>query len=293
MKRNCQLLTSLAKEEFKKFINSIDTILTDCDGVLWLEDNVLPNANTTVNKLQELGKKVFYVTNNSTKTRDEFVSKCAKLNFKANKEDIISTSYLAASYLQDLQFKKKVYVVGSEGIGQELDALNIKHIGIGPDTLKESVAHLVYKELDLDPEVGAVIVGFDQHISFPKLLKAASYLNNPECIFVGTNTDERFPVNSTNVVVPGTGSIVAAVQTCAGRLPFVVGKPEPYIKDAIVKKHKLDPKRTLMIGDRANTDILLGTRCGFSTLMVLTGVTTLDEVKGWKNSANPEEQALD
>lgn len=72
--------------------------------------------------------------------------------------------------------------------------------------LNGSLLTLVKEQFKPDPEVGAVIVGFDEHISFPKMMKAATYLNDPSTIFVGTNTDERFPMP--NFVVPGTGSIV-------------------------------------------------------------------------------------
>ena len=71
-----------------------------------------------------------------------------------------------------------------------------------------------------------------------------------------------------------------------------MGKPEPYVADVIRKQYNVNPKRTLMIGDRANTDILLGTRCGFKTLLVLSGVTTLDDVDKWKKSSAKEERDL-
>lgn len=114
--------------------------------------------------------------------------------------------------------------------------------------MQSSVTSLV-ETLKLDPDVGAVVVAYDEHISFPKILKAASYLNNPDCLFVATNTDERFPMN-TDCVVPGAGCMVAAVTTCADRKPVIVGKPNTSLLNMLIKEYDIDPKRTLMIGDR-------------------------------------------
>jgi len=283
-------LAKLTKDEVRQFINSFDTVLTDCDGVLWLENHVIDKASQVINRLRELGKKIFYVTNNSTKLRAEFSEKCKKLNFTCKKEEVISSAYLVANYLKNQGFNKKVYIVGTKGIAQELDLVGIKHSEVGPDVLQTSISSAV-ETLKLDPDVGAVVVGFDEHLSFPKMIKAASYINNPECLFIATNTDERYPMG-TDLVVPGAGTMVAAVQTCAGRKPFIVGKPSPYLSEMIMKEHDVDPKRTLMIGDRCNTDILLGTRCGFQTLLVLSGVTSLDEVLEWKQSKNAEDKDL-
>lgn len=105
------------------------------------------------------------------------------------------------------------------------------------------------QNLQLDEDVGAVIVGFDEHISYPKMIKAASYANNPSCHFIATNTDERFPVGI-NIVLPGTGAIVKAIETCAEREAYVLGKPNSFIADFIIKNYGVNPQRTLMIGDR-------------------------------------------
>ncbi|KAJ8933469.1 hypothetical protein NQ318_011292 [Aromia moschata] len=188
------------------------------------------------------------------KIRDEFVTKAKRMDYIVDKHEVLSTAYLT------------------------------------PDVLQNSVAQAV-ENFQPDPDVGAVIVGFDEHFSYCKMLKAASYLNKPGCLFIATNTDERFPMN-TDLVIPGTGAIVRAVETCAQREAVLVGKPSTYLAEAIIKEHGVDPKRTLMIGDRCNTDILLGTRCGFQTMLVLSGVTTLEEVQQWKKSSKKEEKDL-
>lgn len=281
MKAVC--LTSLGENDLKSFINSFDTVLTDCDGVLWLGSERIPGADVALNTFRNLGKKIFYVTNNSTKSRDEYVDKFKKLGFKASEEEILSSSFLTARYLNDVGFKKKAYVFGTSGITKELDKVGIGYTEVGPDPMVCDIGTLVNSKTKLDPDVGAVIVGYDEHISFPKMLKAASYLKNPDCLFIATNTDQVFPLKS-NLVIPGAGCMVAAVQCCAGRKPKVIGKPGDYVKDYLIKKHNINPQRTLMIGDRGNTDILLGTLCGFKTLMVLTGVSSFMDIEQWEKS---------
>lgn len=241
-----------------------------------------------INRFQELGKRVYFITNNSTKTRSGFLEKAHTLGYNITEDGIISTSYAAAKYLKKRQFNKKVYLIGSSGVAEELDNVGIAHNEPGPDIIKTSYHDMLLNDFKIDPDVGAVIVGFDEHFSFPKMMRAANYLENPNCLFIATNTDERFP--SKLGIVPGTGSIVRAVQTCAEREPIIMGKPNISICDSLIDN--IIPERTLMIGDRANTDILLGTNCGFQTLLVGTGVHKLHDVHKWRKSKDENDKKL-
>ncbi|XP_045617524.2 glycerol-3-phosphate phosphatase [Procambarus clarkii] len=275
----------------KEFLNSFDNVLSDCDGVLWCCDSVIGRANEAINQLRSLGKKIFYVTNNSTNSRDGYVAKCERLGFIANKEEIVSASYVMAQYLEQLNFSKKVYVVGTSGMTQELNEVGISHTGVEPDPLVGQAFDLL-NTVKLDPEVGAVAIGFDGHFSFPKIMKAASYLSNPDCLFLATNIDEQFPVENTSLIFPGTGCFVRCVETVAERAPIIMGKPSEMMFSVISEKYKLDPSRTLMIGDRSNTDILFGKKCGLHTLVVLSGVTQMSDLQNWAASSDEEKHKL-
>merc|ERR1711997_519007 len=104
--------------------------------------------------------------------------------------------------------------------------------------------------------------------------------------------DPMFPVGK-GCVLPGTGAFVAAVQTAACRNPIVLGKPEKFMFEAVKMVYpEIDPKRTLMIGDRADTDILLGKNCDLTTLMVGTGIGTLSQVRGWESNEDVQSKRL-
>jgi len=295
----CKEVASLSDSEVSAWINSFDTVMTDCDGVLWVGAEPIPGSPEMINRFRELGKRVFYVTNNSTKHRREYKTKLDKLGFGGSLDEIVGTAYLAATYLEQIEFDKSklVYVIGSAGITQELDDVGIKYLPIGPDTIPEggnwTLETLKFQPIPLDPDVAAVISGFDINISFQKILKGASYANRPGAVFIATNTDEQFPMSGTDLIIPGTGSMVAAVATAAGRQPVVLGKPSKFMFEIVARRHPgIVPARTLMIGDRANTDILLGKNCDLQTLLVGSGVHSLAETRGWEASAEPEQRRM-
>ncbi|CAL4063013.1 unnamed protein product [Meganyctiphanes norvegica] len=273
-----------------EFLASFDNVLSDCDGVLWKTGKVIGCANDTINRLQSMGKKVLYVTNNSTLSREQYVDKCQKLGFQAKKEDIICSSYVLAQYLYHQQFNKTVYVIGEDGIGAELDHVGIKHTGIGADPAPTNEKILTVAETrELDADVGAVAIGLDGQFSFPKMIMATSYLLNSDILFLATNPDEMVPVNREDMTCPGAGALVSAVETASGRKATVVGKPSEILFSVIKRNHNLDPARTLMIGDRCNTDILFGKCCGLQTLQVLSGVTSYQNLQQYALGEKIEE----
>ncbi|KAH8370197.1 hypothetical protein KR093_002591, partial [Drosophila rubida] len=289
-RQTCTNLLSLSQEEVSAWLGTFDSVISDCDGVLWVYGEPIAGSVDVMNNLKTIGKHIYFCTNNSTKTRAELLQKGVDLGFHITENGIISTAHATAAYLKARHFNKRVYVIGSEGITRELDAVGIAHTGTGPDQMHGSLGEFMAKHLVLEKDIGAVVVGFDDQFSFPKMTKAASYLNDPNCLFIATNTDERFPMPT--LIVPGSGSFVKAIQTCAERDPIVIGKPNPEICASLIQQKLIDPSRTLMIGDRANTDVLLGYNCGFQTLLVGTGIHQLKDVNDWKHSKNPEDKKL-
>ena len=146
-----------------------------------------------------------------------------------------------------------------------------------PDPLTVSLDTFIEKDLTFDPEVEAVIVGFDENFSYPKMVKATTYLERPGSIFIGTNLDERIPMP--NHVLPSTGTFIKCIETSAERRAVIMGKPSTMITDIYFKELiKNGPKKFLMIGDRMNTDVLFGKNNQFQTLMVETGVHKMHDI---------------
>ena len=142
--------------------------------------------------LRKAGKKVFFVTNNSTKSRKGYLGKFTSLGLDVEAEEIFSSSFAAAAYLEQTKFKetgKKVYIIGEVGIQEELDLIGVPHTG-GPEDAGKTVTLGPGIALDHDSDVGAVIVGFDRNINYHKIQYAQLCINeNPGCQFIATNLD--------------------------------------------------------------------------------------------------------
>ncbi|XP_042220543.1 glycerol-3-phosphate phosphatase-like [Homarus americanus] len=285
---------TMDRDSLQQLLGEIDTVLLDCDGVLWQGAqgmDLIPRANEVVSRLQAMGKNVFLITNNSTRTQDSYHEKCRSLGFNVDQDHILSAPYILAQYLKEIDFRKKVYVVGAPGLAQEIQKVGIQCIGVGPEKVEGSLYNAVAQgTLGLDPNVGAVAVGFDRDFNYDKLLRATSYLANPECLFLATNTDKKYVVTGTRHHLPAAGILVNAIENASSRPPRVMGKPSLNMLYMLQARYNVQPEKTLIIGDTLDTDILLGNECGMWTVLVLSGVTTLQEARQLTTNQDPQKQ---
>lgn len=254
----------------------------DCDGVLWHGDRLIDGAVEVLDILRKEKKNILFVTNNATKSRKNYKKKFDVLGIEAHVDEVFGSAYAAAVYLSSvvkLPKDQKVYVVGMSGLEEELKDEGVAFIG-GTDPADNTLKP-PSDGIPPDPSIGAVLVGLDTSINYYKLSKAFRYLHsNPACLFLATNEDSTYP--SDKGLLPGAGAVLSPLKTALGptRPVTSIGKPSGLMLDCIKAKHNFDPSRTVMVGDRLNTDIQFGKNGGLATLLVLTGITTEENLTG-------------
>ncbi|EGW30974.1 p-nitrophenyl phosphatase [Spathaspora passalidarum NRRL Y-27907] len=277
------------KQQVTELLDQYDYFIFDCDGVLWLGDHLLPHIPETLQMLKDKGKTVIFVTNNSTKSRNDYLHKFEKLGISGiTKDEVFGSSYASAVYIDkilQLPKDKKVWVLGEAGIEQELHELGYKTVGgTDPKLVEDGVKFKPDHPLidKLDPEVGAVLCGLTFNVNYLKLSITLQYLlqENKSLPFIATNIDSTFPVKGKLLI--GAGSIIETVAFASGRQPDAIcGKPNQAMMNAIKADNpglQANPKKGLMVGDRLNTDMKFGRDGGLDTLLVLTGIETEENV---------------
>lgn len=281
---------SKLSDPLPQLIDDVDVFIFDCDGVIWRGDSLIDGIPETLEKLRAAGKKMYFVTNNSTKSRAGYKKKFDSLGLDIPAEEIFSSSFAAAAYLEQTKFKesgKKVYIIGEVGICEELDLIDVPWIG-GPNDSDKVPNMGPGGKLDHDEDVGAVIVGFDRNVNYFKIQSAQLCINeNPGCEFIATNLDAVTHLTDAQEWA-GNGSMVGAIKGCTGQEPTVVGKPSPLMIDYLCDKLGLERNKICMVGDRLDTDILFGTDNGLKSLLVLSGVTTEEKLLSEENTITPD-----
>lgn len=235
------------------------------DGVLWRDTSPIGNLPSIFARIRERGLQFVIATNNATSTVDEFLEKFRNYRVELEPWQIITSSVATVQKLKkDYPDGGKIFVIGENGIRR---------------VLKENGFVVITDPAD-DIPVMAVVVGFDRDVTYAKLRRATLHIR-AKATFYGTNPDKTFPTSQG--LVPGAGAILAAIEVATDTKPIIVGKPFPYLMFIALERLGRTPEETLVIGDRLETDIVAGKAAMCKTALVLSGVTTKEQLDKWED----------
>ena len=248
---------SMVLSENSLNIATLQNFIFDLDGVIWRGHTPIEGAVESVRRLRAGGKRCFYCTNNSRLSQAQFAERLRAIGLELQDEDVISSAWATARFLAtEMPRGFSVFVVGEEGLRATLQSIG---------------ARILDAEEAETQVADCVVAGIDREFNYEKMRLAQRQILHG-ARFIATNRDATFPVE--DGVIPGSGSIIAGIETASGTAPTTIGKPEPLMLQLCVEAFYLAPAQTVMIGDRLDTDIACAHRAGLPAILVLTGVNT-------------------
>ncbi|XGW16444.1 hypothetical protein V3C99_001704 [Haemonchus contortus] len=272
--RNAMSLPTISQEDV---LQKFETFLFDGDGTLWDRGVPVPGAIDFVATLRQAGKRFLIVSNNPTRTIDQNLSMISKMGFEGfTEKNVITPAIVLAAYLRDrpAYAKQPVYLLGNDSIKEILESEgNVRCFGSGSQSAES------HSEENPFPKPKAVISAWEPHLSHAKITKAAQFLEKHEVDFLVTDEDYAIPVPSPGTELPRSGCPSSIIQVISGRIPTVIGKPHKPMADFLMNWERIDPAKTIMFGDRLETDIQFANENGFTSCLVLTGVHSQEDVR--------------
>jgi 4-nitrophenyl phosphatase len=269
----------------------------DMDGVLYRGAQVMPYAREALDRLRRAKWDVFFATNNSTATRLDYLRLLQQLGLGGDLDHIVTSGYATAHYLERRSPKAKdVLVIGADGLRQEIRAVGIAvrdaealpgfhpppeaaADGVDPSAMRR---YLVSLELPTVPDT--VVVGLDLHLTYAKIAEAQrAILAGAD--FICSNRDRAYPVEGR--LLPGAGTIVAAIEVATGAKAICIGKPEPFLFEEAIRRAR-KPDRVVVIGDSTDYDVVAAHRVGATGVLITTGLTEKDAIKTASGDAVPD-----
>lgn len=241
--------------------------LFDMDGTIYSENNLFDGTKELLKSISKNGGKYVFITNNSSKSLDDYIKKVNNLGIEANKDNFYTSTQATINLLQKKYKDKLIYCMGTKSLIEELLNNNIRVI------------------TSYSNKVDVVLIGFDTELNYEKLKIICRILNEKKYIpYIATNPDYACPVD--NGFIPDCGAMAKMIEYATKRKPIFIGKPEPTMINFVMEKYGIDREHTVVIGDRLYTDIASGINAGVCTICVLTGEATLEEIS--KSSIKPE-----
>ena len=245
-------------------MQNIKSLILDMDGVLWHGETPQPGIDKFFARLDAISMPYVLATNNAMRVASQYTEKLARFGVKVDPDQILTSSEATASYIEHVHpTVETVYVVGESGLKRAMKAQGFKVIG--PEQVRNG------------DSAEAVVAGLTRDSLTYELLAMGSRLLNEGSLFIATNVDATYPTETGPL--PGAGAIVAVLEVSSGRSPIVIGKPNPHMFEEALRR--LGPAATgaAMVGDRLTTDIAGGKAAGISTVLVLSGVSTEEEIE--------------
>lgn len=239
--------------------SKIKALFLDLDGVVWHGTSPIGDLGAIFTQIEALGILPLVGTNNATLTPEDYVAKFAKLNVTTIRPEYIFSP-----------------AIGAVDIFREIYPKDVRVHVLGSDALRAYLRREGITLVDTDADV--VLASLDKQLTYDKVAIAQRQVLNG-AKFYATNRDHI--LFSEEGIKPGGGVIVAALETCTGVAPTVIGKPEPTLIHAAMKRFGLSEDEVLVVGDRYDTDILGGLNAGCPTVLVLTGVDNPDTIAAY------------
>lgn len=250
------------KDYFGKDITSLKEkrlFLFDMDGTIYCENTLFDGAIELFDKIKSIGGKFAFITNNPTKSVNDYVQKLVNMGVTGIDKDNFFTSAQAAAMILYEKFKDKlIYAQGTKSFISEL---------------KSSGLNVTEEYCD---NANAVLVAFDTELTAQKLRNTCKILTLHDIPYYATNPDWVCPVDFG--AIPDCGSMCVGIEYATGKKPIFIGKPQPTMIFEVMKKFNYSPKQTLVIGDRLYTDIASGVNANVDTVCVLSGEAKVEDV---------------
>ena len=250
-----------------EILSLVDTIIFDLDGTCWRGDKLLPGSVPLANRLLDMGKRICFITNNSTRTHDETV---VELNHRGlpirDKDQVLCTARATAFHLQQKYPNGGLaYCISPPSVEKELEDHGIKTWSCEEHNDWNAPPELIQDST-------AVVCALDRTLNYKRLAIGTDVLlKREESLFVATNLDPTFPEHGGRLF-PDCGAIVAALNAATGRpLDVNIGKPSSIMFEMAMERLNVNPARTLMVGDRCDTDIEFASAAGAYSMLVQTG----------------------
>lgn len=251
-------------------LETIDGFIIDMDGVLWHGNNAIDGLVDFFSALRSLAMPFVLATNNASLTQQQYIDKLAKMGVAVTADEILTSSMATVSYLvkHQAQDKRRVFVIGEDGLRQPLIEQGF--------TLTELYQVNQVEKGIIDQGADIVVSGLDRKLTWDKLATATLNIR-AGAKFYATNADTTLPTELGEVM--GNGGTIAALEAATGIKAISIGKPEPILYQQALKTLATHADNTVAIGDRLNTDILGAVNAGMRSILVLTGVSSKEDIK--------------